>query len=51
MNHSASYADTKGHLRWHANDALAKKLKALHDFLVIGNYDCQSCGTLLGPLS
>lgn len=34
-----TYTDHKGRVRWHANDALAEKLKALHAFLVIGNYD------------
>lgn len=34
-----SYIDQKGRVRWHCNDALAKKLKQLHDYLVIGGYD------------
>ena len=33
------YTDQKGRRRWHANDALADKLKELYDFLVIGNYE------------
>jgi len=33
------YTDAKGRQRWHCNDALARKLKELYDFLVIGNYE------------
>ena len=34
-----SYKDAKGRERWSCNDALAQKLKELHDVLVIGNYE------------
>ncbi len=32
------YIDAKGRPRWHANDALARRLQDLHDLLVIGGY-------------
>ena len=32
------YTDSKGRVRWHANDALAERLKELYDLLVIGNH-------------
>lgn len=31
--------DAKGRLRWRRNDAIAERLRELHDFLVIGGYD------------
>lgn len=33
------YTDAKGRTRWRENDALAERLKNLHDLLVIGGYD------------
>ena len=36
---SASYIDAKGRTRWRGNDAVADRLKDLHDMLVIGGYD------------
>ncbi len=35
----AVYTDAKGRTRWRENDALAGRLKELHDLLVIGGYD------------
>lgn len=34
----ADYVDAKGRPRWHENDTLGERLKALHDLLVIGGY-------------
>ena len=35
----AKYIDEKGRVRWRRNDDLAERLKRLHAFLVIGNYE------------
>ena len=39
LQSTESYVDDKGRTRWRCNDAVAKKLQQLHDYLVIGNYD------------
>ena len=35
---SESYIDEKGRTRWRRNDEIGKRLKELHDLLVIGGY-------------